>query len=304
VNKAYEAGPATVRLKVDRTAISVAESVLVIVETESRDGATALLPEALPAGSGFTAVDTGTARRAAGSTIRLSRWFRLEPFLSGEYAVEPFAVEITDAKGARRTVRTDRVPVKVASLLPKDYNRLDIKDIEGILRSPWRPPPWVWVVLGVLLAAGAGTVAWLWWQRRALSLLAPPVRPAHEIAYEEMDALLVEDLVSHGEVKVFYRRVTGILRKYIERRFGLRAPERTTEEFLYELRETAVLSEELKKLLRAFLQHCDLVKFAELRPLGEEIKGTLESCRDFVRATELAAPDPAAQPPRGRPRAV
>lgn len=300
----YESGPAAVRLKVDRVAIDVAGSVLVVLEAQARDGATATLPDTLPSGSGFTVVDTGLQRSASGSTTSASRWFLLEPFLSGEYAVEPFAVEVTDAKGARRTVRTDRVPVKVTSLLPKDYTRLDIKDIEGILRSPWRPPPWLWVVLGVLLVAGAGTAGWLWWQRRALSRLAPPVRPAHEMAYEELDALLAEDLVSHGEVKLFYQRVTGILRKYIERRFGLRAPERTTEEFLNELRQTAVLSEGLKKLLGTFLRHCDLVKFAQLRPLGEEIQGTLESCRDFVRATEMAAPEPETAVPPGRTRAV
>jgi hypothetical protein len=304
VSRGYESPPATIRLRVDRVSITVAESILVILDAEARDGATAQLPDALPSGSGFTVVDTGTERSASGSTTRLSRWFLLEPFLSGDYALEPFGIEVKDAKGALRTVRTDRVAVKVASLLPKDYNRLDIKDIEGILRSPWRPPPWLWIVLGVLLTAGAGTAAWLLRQRMALSRQAAAARPAHEMAYEELDALLAEDLVSHGEVKLFYQRVTGILRKYIERRFGLRAPERTTEEFLYELRETAVLSEELKKLLRAFLQHCDLVKFAQLRPLGEEIQGTLESCRDFVRATELAAPDPATQTPRGRPRAV
>jgi hypothetical protein len=86
--------------------------------------------------------------------------------------------------------------------------------------------------------------------------------------------------------------VTLILRRYVERRFGLRAPERTTEEFLGELRETSVLDDGLKKLLRAFLQHADLVKFAQLRPLGDEIEGTLSSCRDFILATRPAPPEP------------
>ena len=56
-----------------------------------------------------------------------------------------------------------------------------------------------------------------------------------------------------------------MLRHYIEDRFGLRAPEQTTEEFLAELRQKHVFGERQKDLLRAFLEHCDLVKFAELQ---------------------------------------
>lgn len=303
VDRVTEGGPATVRLKVDRTAITVAESVLVVLEADLRDGASAVLPESIPPGAAgsnrFTVVDSGEERRQSGDAVRLSRWFRLEPYLSGDYAVEPLSVEVTDSRGARRILRTERVGVKVSSLLPKDYERLDIADIEGLLRTPWSPPPWLWIVAGLLAAAGAGTGAWLWWQRRLEARAESPARPAHEIAYEEIDALVAEELLRRGEVKLFYQRVTAILRKYIERRFGLRAPERTTEEFLYELRETAVLSDELKRLLRTFLEHCDLVKFAQLRPPEQEIRRTLESCRDFVRATELAA-----EPPGGTTGAV
>ena len=44
-----------------------------------------------------------------------------------------------------------------------------------------------------------------------------------------------------GRIKEFYQRISDILRHYIENRFGLHAPERTTEEFLVELKPSEVL---------------------------------------------------------------
>ena len=56
--------------------------------------------------------------------------------------------------------------------------------------------------------------------------------PAHEQAYRELERLLARELIEKGQVKEFYAGVSGVLRRYIENRFGLKAPERTTEEFL------------------------------------------------------------------------
>ena len=36
-------------------------------------------------------------------------------------------------------------------------------------------------------------------------------------------------------VKSFYQQINEILRQYIENRYGIQAPEQTTEEFFYEL---------------------------------------------------------------------
>ena len=85
---------------------------------------------------------------------------------------------------------------------------------------------------------------------------------------------------------MFYQRISGILRHYIENRFGLHAPEQTTEEFLTGLEAGYDFSGEHKLLLKTFLNHCDLVKFAEFQPNTEDIQKTFDSCKAFIRATE------------------
>ena len=56
--------------------------------------------------------------------------------------------------------------------------------------------------------------------------------------------------------------MSGVLRHYLEKRFGLPATEQTTTEFLDGLRRSTLLTAEQQEALRAFLGQCDLAKFA------------------------------------------
>ena len=86
-------------------------------------------------------------------------------------------------------------------------------------------------------------------------------------------------------VDVFYTRLSDIVRRYLEDRFQLRAPERTTEEFLYETSRNGLLSAEHKELLGRFLQECDLVKFARLQPDDTDRQRAYDAAEKFVRET-------------------
>ena len=97
---------------------------------------------------------------------------------------------------------------------------------------------------------------------------------------------MASNLVEQGRIKEFYEEISGILRHYIEDRFDLHAPERTTEEFLGELRFAEVLAPPDKQVLEEFLTHCDLVKFAKHEPTTEQIQRTFDLVKDFVERTK------------------
>ena len=122
-------------------------------------------------------------------------------------------------------------------------------------------------------------------------------RAAHEIAYAALEELLAENLVAKGEMKTFYLRLSNILRHYIENRFDLSAPEQTTEEFLDDLRTRDALIPLHKELLKKFLQHCDMVKFARHQPTNEEIQQIFDACKQFIAETETAEPRPSSESP-------
>ena len=125
----------------------------------------------------------------------------------------------------------------------------------------------------------------IWRRCRREKMVAEIRKSPLEVALSALEQLEKDDLVAKGELKEYYGRVSSILREYVEGRYGLQAPERTTEEFMEDLRrDSGTLSKEQKSLLEKFLMHCDLVKFAKFEPSADEVRATFESCKDFVVA--------------------
>jgi hypothetical protein len=115
------------------------------------------------------------------------------------------------------------------------------------------------------------------------SVLAAAGQP-HVKAMRELARLRSAPRRTTAEIDAFYVAVSAVLRGYLEERFGLRAPERTTEEFLQELEQSPALAGQRQEL-RAFLSQCDLVKFAAQVP-GEPVHlETLATAERFVAAT-------------------
>ena len=118
--------------------------------------------------------------------------------------------------------------------------------------------------------------------------LPPPV-PPEEIANQELEWLLAQGFTDRGELKEFYFHLSRIVREYIERRFGLRAPERTTEEFLIDLSHSDSLGSDHKTLLASFLEKADMVKFARYAPGTDEITASFDAAKDFIAETRPRA---------------
>ena len=118
--------------------------------------------------------------------------------------------------------------------------------------------------------------------------LAPSkiIRPPHEIAYEALEALRAKDHPSFGRVKIYYSELSNIVRHYIENRFSIKAPEMTTEEFLFSVRESGKISGSHKNLLKEFLILCDIVKFAKHDSSASEMGASFNAAKIFVDETK------------------
>ena len=109
--------------------------------------------------------------------------------------------------------------------------------------------------------------------------------PAHVEALRELEAIRGLGLLEEGRLAEFTDRVSDVLRRYVEARFDLPAPERTTEEFLDEIARAPVLDRERKRFLAEYLAQCDLVKFAAREPGRRELDGIYDSSVEFVEET-------------------
>jgi hypothetical protein len=165
-------------------------------------------------------------------------------------------------------------------------NALPLDDIRPIKDAVQVPHDWFWfwILLGTL-AIAAGIAYWIWKRRhRVIVPPPPPPIPPHEAALRALQKLRAENLA----VEVFYVRLSDIVRRYLEERFQLRAPERTTEEFLRDVSHDGTLTEQHKNLLGAFLTESDLVKFARHRPGEVDRQRAFAAAEKFVEETRPA----------------
>lgn len=162
----------------------------------------------------------------------------------------------------------------------------------------WVSPPdgsaWLWwgiaVLIGVLIALGL--LAWWFWNRRRRSPASSRPLP-HLIALKALRE--IKPLLQEENNRVFVVRVSQIVRVYIASRFHLRAPHRSSEEFLWEAARCPQLSAEDQEMLARFLARCDRVKFARGHVTLGQMEELFLSAERFIRGTmikgkEVAAP--------------
>ncbi len=289
VRKEYKRGPCSLTIKVDKKEISIAEHLQLILEVRAREGVKVELPKFGDKLDQFSISDfrEPAPRMVADKLVLYARAYTLSPFLSGTYKIAPMTITFQQpGEKKKHEIKSEQIEINVKSLLPGDAAKLKIRDIAGPVSMP--RPDHTRLMIGLLagvLVLGLISGAIMLRKRGRSHARAVARKSAHEIAREELAALIAEDLPGRGMIKQFYQRLSGILRHYIENRFSLRAPELTTEEFLEQLRNTDQLGIDHKNLLRDFLQHCDLVKFAALAPATSEIQQTFDACKRFIEET-------------------
>ncbi len=161
------------------------------------------------------------------------------------------------------------------------------QDIKPPVNLPFNPLILIviGIVLGLMLLIGG--MVWFIKKRKKIKKKIEPPKSPEQIAYERLAELLKKNLPQDGKVKQYFIEISDILRRYVEGRFKLRAPELTTPEFLETIKKSNQLTSEHKLLLKEFLVCCDLVKFAKYGPSEKEIEDSAEIVRKFVDETKV-----------------
>ncbi len=211
--------------------------------------------------------------------------YALASYKPGEYAVSDIKIRYKKENELDwREALIPKKPILVKSVLGEGQEVQDVRDIKGpiILRQPMF---FFWVVFFILFIS-AGIFLYLLLNKKAFSVNIKK-EGAHVIALRKIKELKKQDLISRGLVKEFYFQLSLIARRYLEDRFNLKAPEMTTEEFLWYLKGSPALSAGHKILLKEFLLNCDLVKFAKYAPSNNEIDHALTATISLIEQTKV-----------------
>lgn len=298
VEESAQRGPVKVVVRADRGRVEVAEPFGLELVVDAAAGVEVELPSVADRLESFRVRDVEHSPSIPTDTGRQwRRTYVLESYSPGELEIPALTVSFTDRRDAENLIEgqvsTPALTIAVASLLDGEFEPAQFADIKGAVELPSAPSyAWVWWLL-----AGVGGVTLLIllliaWRRRAARPLPEYVMPPHEWALAELVRLRAERLIERGRVHGFYYRLTDIVRQYVERRFGVMAPELTTREFLEEVKVHPALGPAYRGLLGDFLIAGDLVKFALHEPETPEIDAAFDAARGFVKQTAAGAAAP------------
>jgi hypothetical protein len=97
-----------------------------------------------------------------------------------------------------------------------------------------------------------------------------------------------DELWQKGEIKEYYSRLSDILRRYIDNRYGISSPELTTEETVRMLQKAAVTTPGQMSLVKELLSVSDMVKFAKYVPESTLHLKYHDDAVRFVEETRVA----------------
>lgn len=270
--------------RLDTHQIQIGQQVNLLLEARLPRGTQARWPVVPDSGRGWLLVQRGErdTLEATDAGMALRQRLRITSFDSGRVYLPAWPLVLSDD-----TLRTDSLALQVT--LPNLAARPDIYGLKDLLDVP--RPWWFWALwigiplLVIVLAIGL----WRLWRRRQAKETAPevPRLPPYEEAIAALDALEREELWQKGAIKTYYSRLIDVLRRYWERRYGVRAMEKTAAELSADIPRLKLPREQAEELEQVLHQSA-MVKYARQEPSSGANERAAQLVREVIETTRPA----------------
>ena len=284
-----------IKVDAEPAQVDVARDFFVTLTFTAPSGLTLALPDLRDRFTGFRVAEDFTEDPAVapdGSTTLVSRWRLVPEPVATKYRLAPFIVYVAT---------TNNLPTSSPSHLPtSSFYTSPVYFTSPAAREPVTGdmeidpkkdlPPLSWRLVGwcaLALVALAAVLFGIGWTIRKIREMVRVHRMSPiERAYYELDRLLKKGLPGRGLYKDFYVELTMVVRRYVERKYGVKAPNMTTQEFLGELARRAddatVAQIGDSVALKEFLESADLVKFAGVEATPEMADAATGKARGYL----------------------
>ena len=283
---------------VDKARATIGEEINYKITVDFPENVEVFFPETQDKIGGLTVKDFAVSDNESDEgRIRRELSYVLETYKASSYIISAFDIKYKEKlKPEIELAKTPEIFVEVVTVLDADASDVrGIKPPVSLDKRYFKLYIIIAIVFGVLLLV-AIVLHYVYHRKQIETESIPEPLSAHQIAYNDLESLRAMDLVSKGQIKEYYYRLSNIVRHYIENRFKLMAPERTTEEFLIEMTVTGKLTGVHKELVGNFLEHCDMVKFAAYGPDSREIESSFNSAKKLVDETREVVQEEAVVP--------
>ena len=223
------------------------------------------------------------------SGTELQTTFTFTSFDSGSHVIPLINGYLQNPDGSIDTVTFDAGKLEVTTIQidTTTYRPFDIKEQMTYPYTVKEFLPWIAVAVVAVAIIFFFIRLWKRWRERR-SLFAEPSIPdsPYIAALKELETIRNERLWQNNQMKLYYTRITDVLRVYIEARFALQAMEKTSAEILHELRSKEIEESEYNSL-KELLEVADLVKFAKYVATETENENAIPRAIRFVSTTAI-----------------
>ena len=211
-------------------------------------------------------------------------------FDSGSYVISPQAIFFLNQQKATDSVFTNDYVIDVKTL---DVDTAKpIKPIKAPLKVSYELREFFWwIVAGIaLLALIIGFFLYRKYYKKKKTIVEStrPTEPEHIWALNELKKLEEQKLWQNDQHKLYYSKISDILRSYLEYRYDILAMESTTDEIAKLISSLSISREHQNRLIET-LQLADFAKFAKMTPLPDQNMRSMENARAFVEHTKKKA---------------
>ena len=262
--------------------VDVARDFEVTVTAVAPVGTTLAMPDLRDRFVGFSVAEDFAEEPLAGvdgSTTYVSRWRLVPKPCEKVYRLAPFVVTVLRDGMPSGSFYTAAVYFESPSAREAVTGGIEVDPKKDLPPLSWRL---VRILAGILFAVAA-VIAAVWWTvRKILQKIKEHRMSPIERAMLELDRLLKKGLPGRGRYKDFYVELTMVVRRYIQRRHAVRAPNLTTDEFLRAAAENPAFSREALAELKHFLESADMVKFAGVEATPEMADAATDKAKDYL----------------------
>jgi len=225
-------------------------------------------------------VDTSVRENA--THVEETRIFECFAFELNEFILPGLFLRAKSTKdGSQRVALGEELRIGVRSSLPADD--------PGLMEMPrdvfLAPFPWGLALTSIAALSLISVIGLRVYRRRPIEETYIAPEPPHVIAAERIALLRSQVFETREEVRAFHVEISAIVRAYIEGRFDVEAPGKTTDEFFADPGTNAALEPEDRERLSALLSQSDLVKYAGQASGSEERDDLLGAIEVFVEHT-------------------
>jgi len=140
---------------------------------------------------------------------------------------------------------------------------VEILDVEPPLPDPhW--PVWVWILIVVVGVVVVGLLVWKFYKRKS-TFAQVRVLPPFDEAMEALQNLRARGLLAAGEQAEYFAELGIVIRRYLQRRYGVDVLDATTTELRQRLAHVKGLPQAYRESSIRFANETDLVKFARVQ---------------------------------------